>query len=163
MRSDCYRGREALAIAAFDTGRASGYCPESKIEDDMEEDAKKAYVALADGLGLKPWILGEDGRTPVRTDMAGHMEWTHKAGGVSARVALDEVDGARVSTIFIDSFSMVRDDNRMPKLFETLVTDRDGISSVEGRYWTWEEAEQRHAEIVARLTPETGTTSSPKP
>lgn len=128
----------------------------------MDDNTKKALNSFSERVGLKPWILGEDGRTPVRTDMAGYMDWAAKVGGLSVRVATDDIDGTTVSTVFLDPMSMARDDNRQPKLFETLVTDPEGNSGIESRYRTWEEAERGHAEIVAGLRPLPQPMAGPK-
>lgn len=102
---------------------------------------------------ITPWILGEDGRTPVKTDLAGFLEWAERIGGISVQVRLDEIDDKTVSTSFFDGFSMASDPNRSPKLFETLICNADGEAHVERRYVTWEEAEQGHAEVLDELRP----------
>jgi hypothetical protein len=126
----------------------------------MDDKTKKAMGLIS---RLKPWILGEDGRTPVRTDFDGYMEWAERAGGLSVRVALDEVGDAEVSTIFLDQMSMAGDPDREPQLFETLVSYPDGKAAVQRRYWTWDEAERGHAEIVDELMPSPKTTAGTKP
>jgi hypothetical protein len=126
----------------------------------MDTKTKKALGYISK---LRPWILGEDGRTPVRTDFAGYMEWAERRGGLSVRVALDEVGDAEVSTVFFDQMSMAGDPNREPQLFETLVTYPEGKAAVERRYRTWEEAERGHAEMVDELRPSPKGKAGPKP
>lgn len=120
------------------------------MEDDLRNHLKKISETIP---GMRPWILGEDGRTPVQTDFAGYMEWAEKVGGLSVKVRVDTIDGTRVSTVFLDQFAMAGDRNRKPKLFETLVTSPDGEANVERRYFTWDEAEQGHEEILGELRP----------
>ncbi|MBY3158401.1 hypothetical protein HFO56_39570 [Rhizobium laguerreae] len=128
----------------------------------MEAEIKQTLNSISEKFPqLRPWILGEDGRTPVRTDLAGYLEWAVKTGGLSVRVALDEIDGTAVSTVFLDQMSMAGDRHREPDLFETLVSDANGGAAVERRYRTWDEAERGHAEIIEELRHL--APSSPKP
>ncbi|MCV9964757.1 hypothetical protein OIU34_22970 [Pararhizobium sp. BT-229] len=124
----------------------------------MDYDLRRHLEAISSRFPrITPWILGEDGRTPVKTDLAGFIEWVEKVGGISIQVGLDDIGDKTVSTVFFDGFSMAGDPNRSPKLFETLICDADGEVHVERRYSTWEEAEQGHAEILSELRPEPAT------
>lgn len=119
------------------------------MDDQIREDLKKIAETVP---GMSPWILGEDGRTPVQTDFVGYMEWAEKVGGLSVQVRFDVIDGTTVSTVFLDQFAMAGNPSRTPKLFETLVAGADG-ANVEDRYATWDEAELGHEEILHRLRP----------
>lgn len=119
----------------------------------MAENLQDHLAAMAQQFPtMRPWILGEDGRTPVQTDLAGYLEWAMSVGGLSMRVAYDDLDGTEVSTVFLDQFAMAGHPKREPELFETLVSNAEG-QSVEGRYRSWAEAEEGHAEIVNNLRP----------
>lgn len=89
-----------------------------------------------------------DGHTPVPCEDT--VTWGHWFKKAKRHVALDEVDGHRVSTVFLGidhSFS-----GGTPILFETMVFR--GYSSSDlacERCSTWEQAEAQHAAMVARV------------
>lgn len=66
------------------------------------------------------------------------------------RVALDEVDGFEVSTVFIGIDNGFGYTDR-PILFETMVFNAAGKSVSQRRYCTWDEAEAGHREVCAEL------------
>jgi hypothetical protein len=128
----------------------------------MDDEVRNQMTKISEIIpGLRPWILGEDGRTPVQTDFIGYMEWAESVGGLSAKVKVDTIGETTVSTVFLDQFALSADRNREPKLFETLVSYPDGEQNVERRYTTWDEAERGHEEILEALTP--GSTNSRHP
>ena len=85
-----------------------------------------------------------DGRIPVPCDDAiAYAEWqsTH-----DMTVAETQIGETRVSTVFLGICGYVP-----PELFETLC--RGGpFDGFEKRYFTWEEAEQGHQDMVAMVT-----------
>lgn len=68
-------------------------------------------------------------------------------------IALDEIAGIRVSTIFLGidhGFSFFNEEAK-PVLFETMVFAGDWSEEEMRRYCTYEEAEAGHKEIVANI------------
>lgn len=104
------------------------------------------------GLDATMWILKE--RVPVEVDFAEGIAWQveHPDG---CRVAADDVNGTRVSTVFISMMNFLN--SNMPlttrRYFETMVF-RDESAVVADRYDTWDEAEKGHAMVVERLREE---------
>jgi len=99
------------------------------------------------------WIL-EDGQ-PKEVGLTEFTQWVRdnynapENGVDPRRVALDEFDGIRVSTVFL----MVDHSHGRcgpPLLFETMIFGGEHDQDQE-RYATREEAELRHAEIVGIL------------
>lgn len=101
--------------------------------------------------GLRRYIL--DGHTPVRcTDRMAFIFWMAKTDqDGTRRVAIDEIGGWEVSTVFlgVDHGWGLTD---KPVLFETMLFDAAGKSTgLQRRYHTWEEAEAGHREVCADL------------
>lgn len=117
------------------------------MDDLLKQQMREATKSLS---GFSAWILGEDGRTPIETDIVGFIEWSSQnSGELSYRVGLDELSDATVSTVFL---SQLWDRRRTPLLFETMVFGVDGEVMGKRNYATWDEAEQGHAELVSKLT-----------
>lgn len=87
-----------------------------------------------------------DGKFAVRcNDLFEWGEWMEDFS--NTRVALDTIEGITVSTVFLglDHNFFEHGD---PHLFETMVFTEDGVSREQFRYFTWEEAETGHKEMV---------------
>ena len=88
-----------------------------------------------------------DGKTPVPVDDIGEWgKWWSKA---DRRVALWKEDGVSVSTVFLGidhSFG-----EGPPLLFETMVFGLESLEGEQDRCSTWEQAEQMHKLMVARV------------
>lgn len=87
-----------------------------------------------------------DGQEPVAEPDV--IKWAKWFGGADRQVALDIVDGRRVSTVFLGIDHNFRSSGP-PVLFETMIFGPD-----EGgcwRYATWAEAAAGHAAVVAAL------------
>jgi hypothetical protein len=85
------------------------------------------------------------GKMAVQCDTL--LEWAEWMEVNSRRVANDEIEGIRVSTVFLGlnhDFSGKGD----PLLFETMVFLPDGSTGTMWRYFTWAEAEAGHKEIL---------------
>jgi hypothetical protein len=128
------------------------------MSEELNEYLEKVSKAFP---RARPWILGEDGRTPVQTDLAGYMAWVLDVGGLSVRVAYDDLGDTEVSTVFIDQFGGFAEPERKPRLFETLVRSPEGEGVVD-RYDTWEEAEEAHARIVAERVQSARRVATPR-
>jgi hypothetical protein len=98
------------------------------------------------------WIL--DGKEPKQ--VADVHEWERWYSDFNKRrVALDEFDGIRVSTVFLGidhNFRFVGpEQERIPVLFETMVFGGPMDQEWCDRYCTWDEAEAGHKEMVERV------------
>jgi hypothetical protein len=85
-----------------------------------------------------------DGHQPVPADL---MAWALWFGEADRKVAMTDIDGVKVSTVFLGidhSFT-----GGPPELFETLVFGLDDDRC--DRYATWDEAVAGHERIVAAL------------
>lgn len=94
---------------------------------------------------IEHYIL--DGHTAIPCDMMTWARWL-QADKDRRIVAKSDVDGARVSTVFLGldhSYGI-----GPPLLFETLVFDGPHDGDME-RCTTWEEAEAQHAAMCAKL------------
>lgn len=86
-------------------------------------------------------------------------EWTQFMQGGDQRVAIDEIEGLVLSTVFLginlEMRSVFRKNDQDPLdpiLFETAVISDDvGEVNVLQRYFTWAEAQAGHQEICAAL------------
>jgi hypothetical protein len=122
----------------------------------LPEQERIALQAAMDAAGVKfkHLILGPDHRTPVVTDFVGGLEWAMEDGETKSlsRVADTDVEGIRVSTVFIPTLVSPYDHGgrHIKQPFETMVFGEhdEGMSK---RYATWAEAEEGHEEIVAEL------------
>lgn len=86
-----------------------------------------------------------DGHTPVfQPDIAAWAKWRQANEG---RVALTELDGVKISTVFLGVDHNFFGDGP-PILFETMVFGGPMDGDMR-RYSTWDEAEISHAVIVA--------------
>jgi hypothetical protein len=86
-----------------------------------------------------------DGKTPVPCDDV--LEWA-KLFGTERHVGETDVNGARVSTVFLGldhSFG-----KGPPLLFETMIFGGEH-NEYQERYSTWEEAEEGHKRAVAMI------------
>ena len=90
-----------------------------------------------------------DGKKPIECEDL--LTWAKWFGTANRRVAQDERDGVRVSTVFL-GLDHRFGGNGPPILFETMIFggphDQD-----QDRYSTWEEAEAGHAEMCTRAFP----------
>lgn len=76
------------------------------------------------------------------------LEWATWLEQADRQVAKDEVNGVRISTVFLGldhSFG-----ESQPLLFETMVFGGD-LDQEQERYSTWDEAETGHKEMVNRV------------
>ncbi len=79
------------------------------------------------------------------------------------RVACDEIDGIVVSTVFLGldhNFFGNLDGNSDPLLFETMIFAGNWDGEEMRRYFTWEEAEAGHREMVAEVIKHQQTANS---
>ncbi len=99
------------------------------------------------------------GHTPIpEPDPKKWAEWYEKARD-ACRVAFDEIGGMKVSTVFLGSDYNFLSKKGNPSLFETSVRGGKDDEMMQ-RYFTWQEAETGHAELVKRIKAET---AQPKP
>jgi hypothetical protein len=92
------------------------------------------------------WYVLKD-REPVPTDDI--REWGRMYKSDNRHVALDDIDGVKVSTVFLGLDHNWADEGP-PVLFETMVFG--GPLDMEmDRYCTWDEAEKGHAAMVERV------------
>lgn len=75
-------------------------------------------------------------------------EWGDNRKDGAWRVALDEIDGARVSTVFLGIDHRYLEPR--PVLFETMVFGGP-LDGEMDRCSTWDEAEQMHANMLRRV------------
>ena len=93
---------------------------------------------------MKYYML--DGQNPVECkDLLTWAKWFETA---SRRVAHDEQNGVRVSTVFL-GLDHCFDGDGPPVLFETMIFGGEHDQDQE-RYCTWEEAEAGHAKMCAK-------------
>jgi hypothetical protein len=85
-----------------------------------------------------------DGHTPKRCH--GAIEWSRLAQAENRLVALDEINGVTISTVFLHNLSGIG----APILFETMVFGGTLDEECE-RYTTREDAEAGHALMVERV------------
>lgn len=91
------------------------------------------------------WVL--DGRTPRRATVG---EWSGTLEDVERRrVALTDLGGVRVSTVFLGVDHGFGSSSR-PVLFETMIfaPEHPSLDTTCRRYATWDEAERGHAACV---------------
>lgn len=102
-------------------------------------------------------ILDSDNRTPKHVSFEEYAEWMDayfrhvESGGDDFRqVAYDELaGGVRVSTVFLlGSYCIPDFDNRPP--FETMVFGGE-YDLWQQRWWTWEQAEVEHLQVILNL------------
>lgn len=84
--------------------------------------------------------LGADGRTPEPSETYDKSTKNH--------VALDIIDGVRVSTVFLSLNHASMHDPDTPILFETMIFGGEH-DQYQDRYSTWEEAERGHKKAIA--------------
>lgn len=65
-----------------------------------------------------------------------------------SRVGLDNINGKRISTVFIGLCHNYNPRSRIPITFETMVFDNNDRSIYQERYSTWQEAEEGHKKAV---------------
>jgi hypothetical protein len=87
-----------------------------------------------------------DGHTPKRCDdIRAWSEWRRTE---NRRVALDEINGVTVSTVFLGLDH--GHGSGEPVLFETMVFG-GALDEEQERYTTWDAAEEGHAAMVERV------------
>lgn len=98
-------------------------------------------------------ILGLDGKTPVRTDTVGFLDWclAKVDDRISAQIASEEIGEIRVSTIFLPATIFNGNDWMARRPFETMVFDGGRDMGMTRKYGTFEEAEIGHKEVVAEV------------
>jgi len=93
----------------------------------------------------RPQFFLLDGKTPVACSDV--LEWAAAFDISNRRVALDDIDGIEISTVFLGL-----DHNYQlqgpPILFETMVFDDSEHGGSMRRYATWDEAETGHRWVV---------------
>lgn len=93
-----------------------------------------------------------DGKTPVTADLITWAKWFDEDAREKRIVKQEEVNGVRVSTVFLGLNHSFGDGP--PMIFETMVFG----GSLEGlleRCSTWDEAEKQHLAMVERVKGET--------
>jgi hypothetical protein len=105
------------------------------------------------GIEVEYLILGADGRTPVRTDTVGYLEWCLDKvdDRIAAQIALEEIGDIRVSTIFLSSIIIGGHDSMAKRPFETMVFENGRDMGMTRKYATFDEAEIGHKEVVAEV------------
>lgn len=76
--------------------------------------------------------------------------WDHIAGRIpdySRQVADEEINGKRISTVFL-GLDLQWQDDRPLHIFETMVFDEDRRDIYMDRYSTWQEAEEGHKKAM---------------
>lgn len=86
-------------------------------------------------------------KKPVKATHHEYEEFVSKEG--SRRVALDDINGATVSTVFLGIDHRYGPDGP-PVLFETMVFGGE-LNQEQERCFTWDEAEMMHARMVERV------------
>lgn len=89
-----------------------------------------------------------DGRTPVKTDL---LTWAKWFQSTDRRVAFDEVNDARVSTVFLGSDHGFGEGDE-PLIFETMIFGGEHDQYCD-RCGTWEGAEAMHAKALRLVAP----------
>lgn len=96
-----------------------------------------------------------DGKTALRCEDV--LQWAEfMARKEDCKVALTELEGAAVSTVFLGIDHNFIGQDGDPLLFETLVFYGDGGLGSLRRYFTWAEAAEGHEEIVTAAREEIG-------
>jgi hypothetical protein len=126
----------------------------------MLEMTKRAGLEYMDTMGKYKL----EGHTPVPVEDV--LEWAEWFEGHDRHVALEEVDGRKISTVFLGldhSFGLADDGHHIPLLFETMVfaSDDDPWDGWCERYSTWEQAEIGHKAVVEAVR--TGGPTDEKP
>lgn len=122
----------------------------------FSEEQRNYLQATMDAAGVqaKHLVLGLDHRTPTLVDVVSGIEWSiaDGEGRTFSRVAETELEGFRVSTVFIPTFVMSHgaSDLHIKKPFETMVFGVDDEVTSK-RYATWTEAEEGHLKFVENL------------
>lgn len=95
------------------------------------------------------YILGED-KTPIPTDWNTATKWFEDIS--SRRVAEDEINGFRISTVFL-VINHNHGGGDRPVLFETMVftDDKKFKDEICERYCTWNEAIVGHEKVVNQI------------
>lgn len=116
------------------------------------EQRASIQTSLKDaGIEVEYLILGDDDRTPVRTDTVGYLEWCMDKvdDRISAQIALEEIGDIRVSTIFLSTIIIGGHDSMTKRPFETMVFENGHDMGMTRKYATFEEAESGHKAVVA--------------
>ena len=98
------------------------------------------------------YILGgPDGHTPIQCEDL--LEWARAIeSGDKRRVALTEVNGVRVSTVFMGlDYSFSDDPDEPPVLFETMAFGAGDKEVDCDRCCTWDQAVKQHEEMVEKF------------
>lgn len=105
------------------------------------------------GIDVEYLILGSDGRTPVRTNTVGYLDWCldNVDDRISVQIALEEIGVLRVSTIFLSTIIIGGNDRMDRHPFETMVFDNGRDMGMTRKYATFEDAEIGHKEVVAEV------------
>lgn len=121
------------------------------LTPDQREAVQKALKDT--GIKVEHLILGPDERTPVRTDMAGYLDWCLAEGDerVSAQIALEEIGDIRISTVFMSATIINGNDWMARTPFETMAFEKGRNMGMTRKYATFEEAEVGHQEVVAEV------------
>jgi hypothetical protein len=97
---------------------------------------------------MKHYILDDD-KNIVEADLVTWAKWFETA---DRRVAHDEVNGVKISTVFLGMDHSFNSDGRLI-LFETMVFDGD-LDGEQLRYSSWDEAVAGHKLMVAKVASE---------
>lgn len=95
-------------------------------------------------MAFESYILAEDGKTPIKTDLSGMCEWRERCPE-AYRVALYESDGVKVSTVFLSHDHAYG--GGQPVLWETMIFGGEH-SDTQERYTSYEDAVAGHAKCV---------------
>lgn len=105
---------------------------------------------MRNNLGL--YVLDNDKKVTMAPELIG---WALLNSSMeSRRVALDVVDGVRVSTVFL-TLEHGKDEQGRPLLFETLAQNAEGDEEYLCRFATWDEAVAGHKEVMSMFRKKT--------
>ena len=90
------------------------------------------------------YYLLDDNKKPYKFTLREWGEWFQDSRGDDRRrVAEDEIDGKRISTVFLGMDHNLYGEGR-PLIFETMVFDENGDEMYTNRYSLWEESLNGH-------------------
>ena len=88
-----------------------------------------------------------DGKTVIPCNLLEWAQWLEKADRIVKKTTIGEI---KISTVFLGLDHNYSDEGP-PLLFETLVFGGP-LDGEMNRYWTWEQAEEGHREMVESVT-----------
>lgn len=112
----------------------------------MNEKELEALRKQADELlnSRDYYYLLDENKNPYKCTLREWGEWFQDSRGDDRRrVAEDEIDGKRISTVFLGMDHNLYGEGR-PLIFETMVFDENGHEMYTNRYSLWEESLNGH-------------------